>query len=143
MAGNKYSKVAKIAIDLFERSGVTQIEFKDPPIKITRDIYFSQILGTQPPFQNPNIQIINNISQHVTVENKTIVKNVLNQLKAEGRDENEIREIRKKLNELSDELQKKKPKWDKIKKILMWALDLGKDIFIQLLPLLIKSTSSV
>ena len=143
MASNKYGKVAKIAIDLFERSTVTQIEFKDPPIKITRDIYFGQILGDQRPFQNPNIQIINNISQHVTVENKTIVKNVLNQLKAEGRDENEIREIRKKLNELSNELQKKKPKWDKIKKILMWALDFGKDIFIQLLPLLIKSTSSV
>ncbi len=140
MANNKYGWIIKVVIDLFESSSATQIEFKDPPIIITRDIYFNKILQQQPAFQNPNIQIINNISQQVTVENKTIIKNILNQLETEGKNEAELREIRKKLNELNNELRKKKPKWNKIKKILIWALDFGKDIFIQLLPLLLKSS---
>ena len=43
----------------------------------------------------------------------------------------------------SHELQKRRPKWDKIKKVIIWALDYGKDFFVQLLPLFLKTGSNI
>jgi len=67
----------------------------------------------------------------------------MNQLREDGKSNPELRIAEKKLNELNNELQKRRPKWDKIKKIIIWALDYGKDFFVQLLPLFLKTGSNI
>ena len=130
-------ELAPFIIELFENSDAEVIEFSDPPLKITRKYYFKELEGTTP-FQNPNIQIINTINNNIQIDNKTIINNIIKGLKDEGRGHGELQNVRNKLNELDKEVQKKKPKWDKIKKIVIWALEYSKDFFVQLLPLLLK-----
>lgn len=130
-------ELAPFIIELFENSDAEVIEFSDPPLKITRKYYFKELDGTTP-FQNPNIQIINTINNNIQIDNKAIINNIIKGLKDEGRGHGELQDVRNKLDELNKEVQKKKPKWDKIKKIIIWALEYSKDFFVQLLPLLLK-----
>jgi DNA repair exonuclease SbcCD ATPase subunit len=139
MGQSSLEDISRLIIHLFENSDATVIEFGDPPIKVTRGSFYNTVDENRERQIKQNIQIINNISQQINIDNKVVISGVLNQLEAEGRTQHELEEARKKLNELNQEMQKKNPKWDKIKKILIWALDFGKDVFIQLLPLLIKS----
>ena len=129
--------LAPFIIELFENSDAEVIEFSDPPLKITRKYYFKELAGTTP-FQNPNFQIINTINNNIQIDNKTIINNIIKGLKDEGRGHGELQDVRNKLDELNKEVQKKKPKWGKIKKIIIWALEYSKDFFVQLLPLLLK-----
>ncbi len=47
-------------------------------------------------------------------------------------------EEKEKLTELSDELNLPNKNWDKIKGILIWAANFSKDLFFQLLPIILK-----
>ena len=47
-------------------------------------------------------------------------------------------EEKEKLIELNEELDKQEKDWDKIKNILIWILNFSKDLFIQILPELLK-----
>jgi len=140
MTESKYNKIARLLVYLFENTDADVVEVGDPPIKITRN-KFDNIIGKELASQNPNIQIINNIVTNIQVDNKTIINNILNQLENEGKETEELQEVRKRLNELNKEFKKKKPKWNKIKKIIIWALEYSKDFFVQLLPLLLKNSA--
>lgn len=142
MNNAKYDEIIRLTVYLFEHTDTEVIEFGDPSVKISRKNY-NNILRGEPSFQNPNIQIINNLSTQVNIDNKTFINNIMNQLREDGKSNPELRKAEKKLNELNNELQKRRPKWDKIKKIIIWALDYGKDFFIQLLPLFLKTGSNI
>lgn len=62
------------------------------------------------------------------------IKYTINQLieRAESNEEKE------KLSELEKELSKSDKNWDKIKEILIWILNFSKDLFIQVVPELLK-----
>ncbi|TET65168.1 MAG: hypothetical protein E3J56_16190 [Candidatus Aminicenantes bacterium] len=142
MTNAKYDEIIRLTVYLFEHTDTEVIEFGDPSVKISRKNY-NNILRGEPSFQNPNIQIINNLSTQVNIDNKTFINNIMNQLREDGKSNPELRIAEKKLNELNNELQKRRPKWDKIKKIIIWALDYGKDFFVQLLPLFLKTGSNI
>lgn len=142
MTNAKYDEIIRLTVYLFEHTDTEVIEFGDPSVKISRKNY-NNILRGEPSFQNPNIQIINNLSTQVNIDNKTFINNIMNQLREDGKSNPELRKAEKNLNELNNELQKRRPKWDKIKKIIIWALDYGKDFFVQLLPLFLKTGSNI
>ena len=142
MTNAKYDEIIRLTVYLFEHTDTEVIEFGDPSVKISRKNY-NNILRGEPSFQNPNIQIINNLSTQVNIDNKTFINNIMNQLREDGKSNPELRKAEKKLNEFNNELQKRRPKWDKIKKIIIWALDYGKDFFVQLLPLFLKTGSNI
>lgn len=62
------------------------------------------------------------------------IQNTINELIESSSNEEE----REKLTELNEELEKPEKDWDKIKNILIWILNFSKDLFIQVLPELLK-----
>lgn len=80
----------------------------------------------------------NNSNNVVTVINQnTLAVNIqqtLNQLI----ERTENKEEKEKLTELNKELEKEEKNWDKIKSILIWILNFSKDLFMQILPELLK-----
>ena len=77
----------------------------------------------------------------VTVINQNTIalniQNTINQLIEKSSNEEE----RDKLNELKEELEKPEKDWGRIKDILIWILNFSKDLFIQILPELLKKIS--
>lgn len=126
----------KVIVDLFEK-GALYVEITDSGIKVSRKEY-EQIVGPTSPQPNQIVQLINNISTNINIDNRTIINQVLDNIRNNESDPERIDQAEKKLNLLLKETQKKKPKWDKIKDILQWALDFGKDVFIQLIPVLLQ-----
>lgn len=49
---------------------------------------------------------------------------------------------KKKLSELKDELEKPNKNWDTIKNILIWILNFSKDLFLQVLPIILEKYRS-
>lgn len=133
-------EVSKVAKDLFdERYATSHIEVASGKnkIRMSRKEY-EQPFSNKIAQQNQAVQIINNISTNINTDNKTIIKQILDDVKNRESDTKRINEAEEKLNFLLKEVQKRNPKWENIKAILKWALDFGKDIFIQLIPLLSK-----
>lgn len=65
------------------------------------------------------------------------IQNTLSQLIEKSTDDEE----KEKLKELNEELNKSEKNWDKIKDILIWILNFSKDLFIQIIPELLKRIS--
>lgn len=129
-------KHVKCITDLFEK-GALYVEITDSGIKVSRKEY-EQIVGYPSRQQNQIVQVINNISTNINIDNKTIINQVLDNIRNDELDPKRIDEAEKKLKLLLRETQKKKPKWENVKEVLKWALDFGKDIFIQLIPVLLQ-----
>jgi len=137
-AEDRYRALVPVIVDLFENSDViTSVEIPDPPIKVTGNDY-RQIIGVGHQQPNQVVQIINSIQTSIKIENKVVIEQIIENLKRKGVDSNLVKEAKEKLIRLSNEVEKPKPRWNVIKKIILWTLDFGKDIFIQLIPLLIK-----
>lgn len=130
--------ISKVAVDLFERSNASiEVTSGKNKIRISRKEY-EQLIDNKIAQQNQVVQVINNISTNINIDNKTIIKQILDDVKSKESDTERINEAEEKLNFLLKEVQKRNPKWENIKAILKWALDFGKDVFIQLIPILLK-----
>lgn len=84
--------------------------------------------------QKVDISIQLNIDQTIT----TIIENI----KSQEPEEKRIKEAESQLKNFSDEIKKTQPEWSKIKKTLEWALNFGRDVFIQILPILLQKYNS-
>lgn len=134
---SEYEAIARVITFLFEKSNVTSVEIFDPHIKVKRDDY-ARIIGAVPDKPNQVIQLINNIQTNITIDNSTIIGQIIEDLERKGTGPIQTKEVKRKLERLSKEIEKPKPRWNVIKETILWALDFGKDLFIQLIPLLLK-----
>jgi hypothetical protein len=82
---------------------------------------------------NPVIVVNNDNSNKVTVSSTFTLTQMIEHQESE--------EIKSKLIELDSELSQKEQNWEKIKSILAWILNTSKDIFIQVLPTILKQVS--
>ena len=48
-------------------------------------------------------------------------------------------ESKEKLEELKEELKKSDKNWDKIKSIIVWIINFSKDLFLQIIPIILKN----
>lgn len=80
--------------------------------------------------QKVDVSVVINIDQ--------IIQTTIEKIKADEPDEQRVREAEENLNALKDEVKKENPQWSTIKKILEWALNFGRDVFIQILPILLE-----
>ncbi len=129
-------KCTKVIVDLFEH-GASYVEICDAGIKVSKKEY-EQIVGHNSHKQNQIVQLINNISTNIKITNETIINQVLSDIINNESNQRRIKEADKNLKLLLEETQKKEPRWDVIKNIFKWALDFGKDVFIQLIPVLLQ-----
>jgi len=132
-------ELSKVIMDLFEQQGASSIEVTsgNNSIKMSRKEY-EQAVGYNIPQQNQIVQVINSISININIDNKTIIKQVLDNIRNKESDQRRINEAEKKLDLLLKETLKQKPKWKNVKDILKWALNFGKEVFIQLIPVLLQ-----
>lgn len=79
---------------------------------------------------SPAIVIMNQNSNKVSLD----INYTINDLIIKIEDE----EVKEKLKKLDDELAKPSANWDIIKNILIWILNFSKDLFLQVLPILIQ-----
>src|SRR3989344_1348835 len=87
-------------------------------------------LGKDRVSQSPTIAIFNKNQNEVSVQ----VNYTINDLIEKAEEE----EGRIKLRELRDELEKSDKSWEKIKGILLWVLNFSKDLFLQILPIILQ-----
>lgn len=63
---------------------------------------------------------------------------IIEKIKADEPDETRVKEAEENLSVLKEEVKKENPQWSTIKKVLEWALNFGRDVFIQILPILLE-----
>ncbi len=79
----------------------------------------------------PNIAIFNENHNKVSVQINYTINDLI--------ESNENPEVKEKLKELDSELNKPQKNWEKIKPILLWIINFSKDLFLDILPIILKS----
>jgi len=80
---------------------------------------------------SPGIVIINKNDNEVSLKiNYTIADLISNSANTE---------VKEKLSQLSDELSEKDKNWSRIKNILIWVLNFSKELFIELIPIILQN----
>lgn len=77
----------------------------------------------------PAVAIFNNNQNTSTIEINYTIEDLIKN--SEG-------ERKEKLQELKDELENDDKNWEKIKIILMWTLNFSKELFVQIIPILLE-----
>jgi len=78
--------------------------------------------------------LIANQTVHVSVSIQQVIKHI----KETEPDATRAAEAEAKLNELEKELKQESPAWAKVKDILKWLLDFGRDAFLAVLPVILE-----
>lgn len=102
-------------------------------IDITQNIHLNQNKqgGT-------SIKISNSQSQNQSVNISVEINNIIEKIKQNEPDPERIKLAESKLKELESEIKNKSPVWSKIKEILIWILNFSKDIFLQIIPIILE-----
>lgn len=87
---------------------------------------------------NISIRMQNDQTINQTVNISSVIKNVIENIKQIETDPQRVVESEQKLRELENEIQSKSPTWSKVKDILIWLLNFGRDAFIQVLPIILE-----
>lgn len=82
-------------------------------------------------------------TKNILIANQTVnvsvsIKQVIKHIKETEPDAERAAEAETKLNELEKELKQDSPTWAKVKDILKWLLDFGRDAFLAVLPIVLE-----
>ncbi|MEK7635357.1 MAG: hypothetical protein AAB446_02940 [Patescibacteria group bacterium] len=80
---------------------------------------------------SPNIAIFNKNQNELSINIDYTINNLI--------DKADDEEQKTKLRELRDELNKPNKNWEIIKSILIWILNFSKDLFLEVLPIILQS----
>jgi hypothetical protein len=117
-------------------------QLEDWPGKFPTDIVRAQLgriinrlemeysFGTSENSSNPGIVIINKNESEFSLEINYTINELI------SKQENE--ESRGRLKDLKEELSKGEKNWENIKNILIWILNFSKDLFIQVIPIILQ-----
>lgn len=78
----------------------------------------------------PSIVIFNKNQSEISLQINYTINDLINRASDE--------ESKNQLRELNNELEKKDRNWEKIKNILIWILNFSKDLFLEVLPIILQ-----
>ncbi len=84
------------------------------------------------------VLITNNLTNQQSTQLSVNFDQIIENIQSSDKSAEEKEEAKGKINELKEEVSKPNPSWDRIKSILKWLLDFGKDIFIQTIPYILE-----
>ena len=85
-----------------------------------------------------SIKISNSQSQNQNVNISVEINNIIEKIKQNEPNPERIKLAESKLKELESEIKNESPTWSKIKDILIWILNFSKDIFLQIIPIILE-----
>lgn len=85
-----------------------------------------------------SIKIKNSQTQTQTINITLTIDQIINKIKETEADPQRVSEAETRLKELDSELKSKSPVWSKVKDILIWLLNFGRDTFLQVLPIILE-----
>ncbi len=85
-----------------------------------------------------SIKIKNSQTQSQSINITLTIEQIINNIKEAESDPQRVSEAEVKLKELDSELKSKSPVWSKVKDILIWLLNFGRDTFLQVLPIILE-----
>jgi len=131
-------EIFQLITDLLKSSSAVSIEVVDGDkmVRINKESY--RRIG-DPESANQNIQIINQMSTSITIDQKTLISNFLKTV--EQVHPEKLEDAKEKVQVLKTELKKENPNWATLQSIIKWTLNFGKDAFLQLIPILLKDVS--
>lgn len=93
------------------------------------------------------ITIHNNNSNNNAQSNRQTInltvsfEQVIDIIERSDKTEKDKTDAKEKINELHEEIKKENPSWEKVKAVLSWFLNFGREAFLALLPILIEAYS--
>jgi hypothetical protein len=92
----------------------------------------------------PQQQIIIQLTQVATqVTQTTSIIDIMNLPQFAALPSNQRNEMETQIHTLNDELAKANPSWDVVKRILLWAINFGRDVFLQILPYIFAKATNL
>lgn len=80
--------------------------------------------------QSPSIVIVNKNQNEISVQINYTINDLI--------DKTDSEEGKTQLRELRDEMEKPNKNWEKVKLILIWILNFSKDLFLEVLPIILQ-----
>lgn len=87
---------------------------------------------------NISIKMENTQTINQTFNVSIAIDKIIENIKQTESDAGKAIEAEKKLRELESEIKSKSPTWAKVKDILIWSLNFGRDTFLQVLPIILE-----
>ncbi|MDD5015242.1 MAG: hypothetical protein PHW73_09140 [Atribacterota bacterium] len=95
--------------------------------RLEEEYGFGKESGTQ---QSPGIVILNKNQNEISLQINYTINDLIEKYETE--------ESKEKLRNLRDELEKPSRNWETIKPILIWILNFSKDLFLEIIPIILQ-----
>lgn len=136
MTESNYDEKLRVVRELLDfglthESGPSKIRVGD--VEVTRAEYAQAMIGV-PININVATQATATLSANISVE----IKDVIKKLQDKQIEPVKLKTAKEQLANFEAELQRTKPRWPQIRKILRWSLSLGEEIFCRLVLLWVQ-----
>lgn len=121
---------ARVATDLFEK-GAARVKITGTDIEVDWREYEEATSGDRSPVSQTvkvNVSAMATASVNFSLQ----IRQIVNQLEQKHLDPEKLETAKKQLASFEEELQRLKPRWPRVRKILRWALGLGEELFLRL-----------
>lgn len=126
---------ARVATDLFEK-GAARVKITGTDIEVDWREY-EKVTGQspiRPVSQNVRVNVSTSTLSVASISNS--IRQIVHELDQLGIDSAKAPEVNEKLKTLEKELRKTSPRWNVVRRILHWALDFSKELFLRLAVLI-------
>jgi len=121
---------ARIATDLFEK-GAARVKITGTDIEVDWREYTEVTKSLANPVSQTVIVNVSSSSKSSSYISQKI-RNISDSIDSSPHYSKKSVEAKKQLQTLENELEKPKPQWKVAKKVLQWALDFGKEVFLKI-----------
>jgi len=123
---------ARVATDLFEK-GAARVKITGTDIEVDWQEY-QAVAG--PASQRVYVNVSSSASSAASVSSSIL--QIVRELDQLGVEPSKVPEARAKLRTLEDELRRTNPRWDVLRRILRWALDFGRELFLRVAVVVVE-----
>lgn len=123
---------ARVATDLFEK-GAARVKITGTDIEVDWREYEA---ATGPMSQNVQINVSTSASSVASISNS--IQQIVRELNQLGIDAARVPEAKEKLKTLEKELCRPNPRWDVLKRVIHWALDFSRELFLRVAVLIVE-----
>lgn len=120
---------ARVATDLFEK-GAARVKITGTDIEVDWQEYEEATIHRRPVSQTVKVNVSALATSSINLSQQ--IQQIVGQLEQKEFDPVRLAIAKKQLASFEEELQRPKPRWPKVRKILRWALGLGEELFLRL-----------
>ncbi len=120
---------ARVATDLFEK-GAARVKITGTDIEVDWQEYEEATIDRRPVSQTVKVNVSALATSSINLSQQ--IQQIVRQLEQKELDPVRLETAKKQLVSFEEELQRPKPRWPKVRKILRWALGLGEELFLRL-----------